>query len=189
MSSRPIVVIARLLILTLVVACQASPGGVPPLPAGLVDDPAIDVANLPPPAPAADVKFDHLSLENGLSQSTVTAILQDDQGFMWFGTLDGLNRYDGYTFKVFKHDPTDPATLSDNAISALYQDQAGILWIGTENGGLNRFEVDTETFTNYQHKPEEATSISSNTVRAIAEDRQGTLWIGTQNGLNRYDSR
>ena len=73
----------------------------------------------------ANIKFNHLTVEDGLSQSSITCILQDRQGFMWFGTQDGLNRYDGYTFKIFKNDATDSTSLSDNFIFSIIEDQSG----------------------------------------------------------------
>jgi len=75
-------------------------------------------------------KFERISLDQGLSQSTVNCITQDKKGFMWFGTQDGLNRYDGYDFKVYKHHPNDPNSLSNNQIYAVYEDREGFLWIG-----------------------------------------------------------
>jgi two-component system sensor histidine kinase ChiS len=75
--------------------------------------------------------FDHISVEDGLSQSEVYAILKDSQGFMWFGTVDGLNKYNGYNFIHYKHDPFDTTTLSHNHINTLYEDKAGNLWVGT----------------------------------------------------------
>ncbi len=99
-----------------------------------------------------DIKFEHISLEQGLSQSSVYCILQDSKGFMWFGTQDGLNKYDGYSFTVYKHDPQEPQSLSHNRVHSIYEDQSGVLWIGTGDG-LNQFDREKETFTHYQHDP------------------------------------
>ena len=129
-----------------------------------------------------NVRFGRLSIEDGLSQSTVEAIVQDRSGFMWFGTEDGLNRYDGYTFTIFKHDPDDPGSISNNNIWCLHIDQNRVLWIGTYCGGLNRFDPETETFTHYLHDPSDSNSISSNRIRSILDDNQGNLWIGTRDG-------
>ena len=82
----------------------------------------------------ADIKFEQLSVEHGLSQSRVFSILQDHQGFMWFGTRNGLNKYDGYKFAIYKNDPNDSLSLSHNGISALYENHSGELWIGTDRG-------------------------------------------------------
>ena len=141
----------------------------------------------PVSAQKQNLKFEHLSLEEGLSQSTVYAIWQDSQGFMWFGTQDGLNKYDGYQFTVYRHDPNDANSLSHNEIFAIYQDSRGTLWIGT-GGGLNQFDRQQERFVHYIHDPQNTESLSHNTVSAIYEDKTKTLWIGTQGGgLNKFD--
>ena len=95
---------------------------------------------------AQEYTFKQFTVADGLSQSTVFAILQDSKGYLWLGTIDGLNRYDGYQFKIFLNDPLDSASLSDNFISALFEDSNNNLWIGTINGYLNRFDRRTETF-------------------------------------------
>lgn len=133
------------------------------------------------------IQFSHLGLEDGLSQSTITSILQDSQGFMWFGTMDGLNRYDGYEFTVFKHHPADPSSLSHNRILCLFEDSQGVLWVGTEGGGLDRYEPSRETFIHFGHDPNRADSLSSDHITAIFEDKAGNFWIGTSNGLNKLD--
>ena len=84
-----------------------------------------------PPDDGPPFRFSHISTEQGLSSSEVWSVLRDRRGFMWFGTLDGLNRYDGYKMKVFKHALTDPTSLSDNKIRTVVEDRAGTLWIGT----------------------------------------------------------
>jgi len=135
-----------------------------------------------------DIKFTHIGLEQGLSQSYILCILQDNQGFMWFGTKDGLNRYDGYRFTVYRHEANNPNSLSDNEIRSCIKDSFGILWIGTNLGGLNKFDPTTEMVTHYRHDPNNLNSLSSNDVFEIYEDTQGILWLGTQaNGLNRFD--
>jgi PAS domain S-box-containing protein len=139
------------------------------------------------PGEYSDIKFEHISSEQGLSQNTVFCFLQDSIGFLWTGTQNGLNRYDGHTFKVYYNDPGDPNSLSHGFVISIYEDQSGILWIGTWGGGLNKFDRETETFTTYKHIPGNAKSLSNNNVRAICEDNSGTLWIGTDNGLNRFD--
>ena len=134
------------------------------------------------------IRFDRLTIEEGLSQSTVTCILQDQTGFLWLGTRDGLNRYDGYSFRIFKHDPRDPSTLSDSSVRALVETPGGDLWIGTESGGLSRLRAGQDTFERFQHSPEDPGSLASNNVRALLLDRRGHLWIGTDEaGLDRLD--
>jgi ligand-binding sensor domain-containing protein/serine phosphatase RsbU (regulator of sigma subunit) len=134
-----------------------------------------------------DIKFTTLSLDQGLSQSVVNAIWQDHQGFMWFGTQDGLNRFDGYTFKVYKNNPNNPHSLSNNYVYALAEDAHGDLWVGTSHG-LNRFDLASETFTVFIHDPSDANTISSNIITELVITPDGALWIGTTGGgVNRLD--
>lgn len=142
-------------------------------------------------AQSQSFQFEHLSIAQGLSHNNGKCILQNSRGFLWIGTRDGLNRYDGYTFKVFKHNPQDSATISNDTIWKIYEDHSKILWIGTENG-LNKFDRSTETFTRYLHDPNDPHSLSYGIVKAIHEDHAGTLWIGTWStspliGLNKFD--
>jgi len=134
-----------------------------------------------------DIKFERISLEQGLSQSSVYGILQDDKGFMWFGTQDGLNKYDGYNFTVHRPVPGDPNSLTHRFIWSIYQDQEGLFWIGTDGGGLDKFDRDTGQFVNYRHVSDDHHSLSANFVYSIYQDREGALWIGTAGGLDRYD--
>jgi signal transduction histidine kinase/ligand-binding sensor domain-containing protein len=156
--------------------------------------PEVTPSPFPHAGPAgSNLRFDRISVEQGLSQSTVNCILQDRYGFMWFGTEDGLNRYDGYELTVYKHDPDDPSSLSHNLVWSLFEDTAGTLWIGTFGGGLNRFERDSGQFTRYDaddfgnvtDEPEEF----RNVVWAIGEAPEGTLWIATYGGgLVKFDT-
>jgi signal transduction histidine kinase/ligand-binding sensor domain-containing protein len=134
------------------------------------------------------LRFDRVPAEQGLSQTTVICILQDNQGFMWFGTEDGLNRYDGYSFKVYKHDPEDPNSLSNSWILSMIKDRSGVLWIGTANGGLNRFDLEANRITRYLNDPDDSHSLSNNRVLSLFEDGAGDLWVGTEFGLNRFVS-
>ncbi|MFT4926922.1 MAG: ligand-binding sensor domain-containing protein/signal transduction histidine kinase [Phenylobacterium sp.] len=132
--------------------------------------------------------FDRLSLEHGLSQAVVNSIVQDRKGFLWFATQDGLNRYDGYNFKVFRHDPQNPASISHNWTQTLLLDSKGTLWVGTYGGGLNRFDSKTERFIHYKTDETDPNSITNDSILAIEEDRKGNLWIGTYGGgLNKFD--
>jgi signal transduction histidine kinase/ligand-binding sensor domain-containing protein len=127
------------------------------------------------------IRFENISTEQGLSQNTVNAILQDRQGFMWFGTEGGLNKYDGYQFTVYKRDPDNPKSLSDDVISSMYEDRDGILWIGTSTG-LDRFDRKTGTFLHYPQDLTGSEGLSGEFVLAIAQDHSGTLWAGTEGG-------
>ncbi|RPJ25395.1 MAG: PAS domain S-box protein [Chloroflexi bacterium] len=137
--------------------------------------------------PGSIIRFEHLSIEDGLSQNAGLAIFQDSKGYLWIGTQDGLNRYDGYSFKIYKHDPDDPNSISHNSILALEEDTDGYLWIGTWGGGLNRFDPAAETFSHYRNDPDEPSSLSNDTVTSIKQDSSGVLWVGTLGGLNRYN--
>lgn len=133
-------------------------------------------------AQPTDLHFRHLSIEQGLSQSIVTAMLQDRQGFMWFVTEDGLNRFDGYSFKIFKHDARDPSSLIHNEIKCIHEDREGMLWVGSFHRGLERFDPSTGRFTHFQHDPGDSNSLGNDIVWAVLEDRQGRLWVGTGGG-------
>lgn len=133
------------------------------------------------------LRFRRLSIEQGLSQSSVLCSLQDSRGFMWFGTEEGLNRYDGNSFAFFMFDRENPASLSNNSVWAIHEDRQGFLWVGTLDG-LNRFDRRMETFTRYRNDPRNPRTLSNNVVRAIFEDSGGVLWVGTEGGgLDRFD--
>ena len=132
-----------------------------------------------------DIRFSHLSTEQGLSQSRVDHMLQDRRGFIWIGTYNGLSRYDGYRFKSYKPDPNNPNSLGGLEVFALFEDRSGILWIGVEQG-LNRFDPVTETFTHFRADPDNPDS-PSGYPEHITQDRDGTLWLATRNGLDRLD--
>ncbi|MFT4924391.1 MAG: ligand-binding sensor domain-containing protein/signal transduction histidine kinase [Phenylobacterium sp.] len=132
--------------------------------------------------------FERFSLDQGLSQNSVTNIVQDNKGFLWFATQDGLNRYDGYTFKVFRHNPNDPNSISGNSINTLYKDRQGRLWVGTRASGLNLFNATSERFIHFKHHPSDPYSLSHNNIKSIKQDRHGDLWVGTYGGgLNKLD--
>lgn len=140
-------------------------------------------------ARSGGVRFKHIAQDQGLSQNSVFAIMQDSKGFMWFGTQDGLNRYDGYSFKIFRPEPGNPGGLNDNDISCLCEDREGVIWIGTPGSGINRFDRRTGTFSRYRHRPGDPTSVDSDNITRILEDSRGNLWVGTVMGLNRLDRK
>jgi ligand-binding sensor domain-containing protein/signal transduction histidine kinase len=134
----------------------------------------------------SDLKFTHLTTKDGLSQGYVTAILQDRRGFMWFATRDGLNRYDGNAFLVYKSDPSDPNSPNSNFIQGLMEDNHGYLWLAT-NTGVDKFDPTTERFTRYLHDPKNP-SIGGALVKSIAQDSSGHIWLGTEDaGLDELD--
>ena len=137
----------------------------------------------------AGLKFDQIGLEQGLSQSTVNAIVQDAQGFIWFGTQDGLNRYDGYTIKVFKHNPKDSNSISDSRINCLLNDSKGDLWIGTAGGGVDRYVLAENKFYHYKNNKNDSLTLSNNSITTIFEDSDENIWIGTKYGLNLYNRK
>lgn len=137
-----------------------------------------------------EYSFKHTTTNNGLSNSYVTDIVQDSDGFMWFGTQDGLNKYDGNKFIIYRNDPQNPKSISHNFIRKLFIDHKGNLWVGSEGGGLSLFQKETNTFINYQNSLIDSNSISHNTVMGIVEDAKGNLWVATSGGgLNYLDTK
>ncbi|MEO5999461.1 MAG: two-component regulator propeller domain-containing protein [Chitinophagaceae bacterium] len=135
-----------------------------------------------------NIRFDHLNRRNGLSHSHVMCILQDSRGFMWFGTADGLNKYDGNEFKVYKNDRNNENSLSSNHITCITEDSNGNLWIGTMGGGLNKYDRKKDIFTRFKKKANDSSSISNDFVQCLSKDSQGNLWVGTKKGINRFDT-
>ena len=133
------------------------------------------------------LRFGRLASEDGLSSNQTYNIVQDNHGFMWFATADGLNRYDGASVKVYRHNPDDPSSLGHNFIRSLVVDQSGVLWIGTWGGGLNQYDREKDAFIRYQHDPDDPSSLSNNAARTVYIDRDGTVWVGTHGGLNKLD--
>jgi signal transduction histidine kinase/ligand-binding sensor domain-containing protein len=137
---------------------------------------------------AEAIQFKHFTIDDGLSDNFVIPVLQDRQGFLWVGSKNGLNKYDGAEFTVYSHDPDNSNTISNNYIWSLLEDRAGILWVGTWGGGVNKFDPVTQQFISYQHDKNNSNSLSHNNIWNVYEDRAGILWIGTdEGGLNRFD--
>jgi ligand-binding sensor domain-containing protein/signal transduction histidine kinase len=133
----------------------------------------------------ADLRFVRLSRSQGLSQQRVTAIVQDQRGFLWFGTQYGLNRYDGYRFRVFKNEPDDPGSVCDVQIGALFSDRDGRIWVGCAYS-VDRYDPVTEKFVHYQLEQPDAAQTRV-AVRHISQDREGRLWLSTGIGLYSLD--
>jgi ligand-binding sensor domain-containing protein/signal transduction histidine kinase/DNA-binding response OmpR family regulator len=130
------------------------------------------------------IRFQYLTSDNGLTQNLVDCILRDSKGFMWFGTWNGLNRFDGYSFTTFKRDSRDSSSLSGNFIYALAEDRFGNIWVGTENG-LNVFLTKYEVFVHHYSRSPVSESISSDRIQALLADKNGFLWVGTDKGIDK----
>ncbi len=145
-------------------------------------------AALPATADSLNIRFDRLSVDEGLAQQDVHAIIQDRHGFIWTGTQEGLNRFDGHEFETWRHDPNDPSSLGHNWILSLLEDRNGDLWVGTQGGGLNLWDSERSAFVRFRSDPSNPHSLSSDKVRVLFEDSVGNLWVGTDGGgLNRFD--
>ncbi|MBV4360551.1 hybrid sensor histidine kinase/response regulator transcription factor [Pinibacter aurantiacus] len=128
-----------------------------------------------------NIAFNHLTVEHGLSNNAVLSITQDKQGFMWYGTSNGLNRYDGHVFKVYKMNTADSTTLSSDNILSLFCDKSGTLWAGTSNG-LNQYDPKNDAFIRVPLKINNEV-VNGRVVHCVYEDRKSNLWVGTQNGV------
>ncbi|HTD97846.1 MAG TPA: two-component regulator propeller domain-containing protein [Mucilaginibacter sp.] len=132
-------------------------------------------------------KFSHLDVTNGLSDNQVNSIFKDDKGFMWFGTTSGLNRYDGYKFRIFKHDAKDPNSLGENNVVSINQGPDNKLWIFTHSG-ISIYNPTTERFSNNINSELAAYKISDSQVKSIKRDARGNFWfITTNKGVSCYD--
>jgi len=149
-----------------------------------INDPKIYALNI---FKNPELSFEHLGLQQGLSNSTVTVGVQDHLGFLWFGSFDGLNKFNGYQIEVFRHDPENPNSISDNIIYDIVVDHEGNLWIGTDNG-LNCLDPKTGIFTRYTNDQTIDGSISNNVINDLTIDSTGQLWIATEAGINLFDS-
>lgn len=124
---------------------------------------------------------ERISVEQGLSQTTIFGMMQDRRGFMWFGTEDGLNRYDGYQFRIFKNDPFDSTSLSNNYINTLYEDRRRFIWVMTLEG-VNRYDPRDEKFLRFK-RSDDTTTIAGYRIENMAEDSVGHLWCTTDRGM------
>ncbi len=133
------------------------------------------------------VVFDRISTNEGLSQGDVNAIYQDNKGFMWFATHDGLNKYNGYEFNIYKPNPNNPNSINSNLIYAITGDNQGNLWVGTTGNGLNYYDKSTGNFKHYLNKKGDNNSLSNNHINVLYKDKKNMLWIGTADGLDLID--
>ncbi|MES2647964.1 MAG: two-component regulator propeller domain-containing protein [Bacteroidota bacterium] len=129
--------------------------------------------------------FSALTINDGLSQGMVVRMFQDRYGFMWFATLDGLNRYDGYKFTVYRHDPQNKTSITKSFVQTFFEDSEGRLWIGTVSGGLDLFDRETETFIHINQQTGNKSGLSEGSVTAIAEDKYGNIWVNVGGKLDK----
>jgi len=147
-------------------------------------------AQIPQTQSGSRIVFDRLNVEDGLSYPGINDMTQDEQGFIWIATSRGLNRYDGYNFRVYQHDRSDPTSISANHTEVVLQDNQNpdIFWVAADEG-LNKFDRRSETFTWYLHDPDpSANSLGANNIYELLQTPDGNLWIGFQRaGLDRFD--
>lgn len=132
--------------------------------------------------------FRHLTTQNGLSYNLIISLFQDREGYIWVGTFNGLNRYDGSRFVTFKHDRNNPKTIAHNTVTDICEDQAGNIWLGTSSG-ISRYNKATNTFDNYQLERRSADAFRHNDITGIICDRQGTIWATTVAGLYEFQAK
>src|SRR5262245_57624353 len=130
---------------------------------------------------AAALEFEHVSFEDGVPHDRIFCMHEDGRGFLWLGTMYGLVRWDGREWRTFRHDPFDPASLSNDDIVCIAEDERGDLWIGTFGGGVNRWDRRAGRFDRF-------TDLSSGVVWDIAIDADGSVWVATAEGLDRLDT-
>ena len=136
------------------------------------------------------ISFKKIDQNQGLSNNYCRVLLEDSQGFIWVGTTDGLNRYDGHSFKTYKHDPEDSLSLSGNYIWSLYEDRYGYIWVGTFGKGLNRFDPRTESFLRFELDSINAKVKRHPTIRTIYHDSRNRIWVGSNSAalcMENYD--
>jgi signal transduction histidine kinase/ligand-binding sensor domain-containing protein/DNA-binding response OmpR family regulator len=135
----------------------------------------------------SNITFEHFSIDQGLYETNITSVIQDNIGFLWFGTWSGIEKYDGYNFTTYKNNPDNSNRFDNLFVNTLYEDSEGNIWMGTWHG-LEKFDKSSGVFTHY--KPDSSENeIGGNDVHSICEDEKGIFWIGTANGLNVFDSK
>ncbi len=133
-----------------------------------------------------NITFEHFSIARGLYEPIATSVIQDRDGFLWFGTWGGIQKFDGYSFTAYKHEPNNPNSIDNAFVEKLYEDRDGNIWVGTFNG-LEKFDKRNGSFTHYKPHPTGPETEWSNHVYSICEDKYGVLWVGTGDGLNKFD--
>lgn len=124
--------------------------------------------------------FEHLSMQQGLPSDWVNSMIIDHKGYIWVGTNNGVSRYNGYDFVTYKFNPHDPRSLNQNLILSLFEDEDGDIWVGNIEGGVNRFDRETEKFINYRPpQPPGRFETALRSASAMNEDKQGLYWVGS----------
>jgi len=134
-------------------------------------------------------RFKSYTVEDGISDNYITFSYVDSRGFIWLGSQDGLNRYDGYNYKIYRYDEKDSNSLQSNFVYCIFEDSDSILWIGCNNGGLAQYNREKDNFTTFLFDSIHKKTIGNNSVRGIIEDNEGFLWIATNIGVNRFDKK
>src|SRR6185312_4531232 len=129
-------------------------------------------------APPLNPSFSHYGVLDGLPSDAAYTVVQDHSGYIWIGTRDGLARFDGNGFRIFRHDANDPDSIAANDVSAVMVDAQGRVWAGGEGNGLNLHRTDDGGFSHWRHDPEDSRSLADNDVMAIAQDSDGAIWVG-----------
>ena len=133
-------------------------------------------------ANSSSIKFENFDMNSGLSAMSISSIIQDNDGYLWLGTSNGLNRFDGNEFVSYRYDRDDRYTLSGNGINVLYEDSNNNIWVGTNTTGLNKFNKNTGKSVRYQHDRNDSESLSNDSVWAICEDKEHNIWVATDGG-------
>jgi ligand-binding sensor domain-containing protein len=133
------------------------------------------------------LQFDHITTRDGLSQDIVTCIAQDAKGFMWIGTEDGLNRYDGYSIGVYRSNMSDSTTITWNSVNAMMVDRKGRLWVSASGASL--YDERRDGFVRYVNSPTDSFSLPNNHVTAFTQDTGGSIWAATDQGVAKLDFR
>jgi len=126
--------------------------------------------------------FQTLGVAAGMPSSRIYKTVQDRDGYLWFGTQDGLARYDGVGFRVYRHDPKDPDSLGGNAVTALFVDRDNRIWCGGEESGLNMLDAGRKRFAHYRHDAHDPASLGADDVWTITQDESGAIWTGSYAG-------
>jgi signal transduction histidine kinase/ligand-binding sensor domain-containing protein/CheY-like chemotaxis protein/HPt (histidine-containing phosphotransfer) domain-containing protein len=151
---------------------------------------AIGAAYGAAPVPdARPIYFEHLTMRDGLSQSTVMSILQDSEGYLWLATESGLDRYDGYSIRAYRRERGNEQGLASDFIWTIAEDARGDLWLATVGGGVARWDRRTDTFQQFRHDPAKPDSLASDAVRTLLIDASGSIWVGTEQGLDVLDPK